>query len=192
MASLRVRAGLLATCTGLAALVAWGTPPAGGVTRPPADDRTVAPELVGLGEWFNGKPTTLHALRGKVVLIDFWTFGCVNCQRTIPHLNALYAKHHRSGFEIIGVHSPEFGYEHDVANVRTAVADERIRFPVAMDNHFRTWRAYKNHWWPAFYLVDKNGAIRYTHIGEGAYDTMDEKVTKLLAERAAPARPVRT
>lgn len=149
------------------------------------DDPYAAPEFTGLQNWVNSSPLTLAGLRGKVVLVNFWTFGCYNCQNTIPHVKDLYAKYHARGFEIVGIHAPEFDYEKDAANVKKAVADDRIAWPVAQDNGFKTWRRYKNGFWPAFYYLDKTGRVRHLHIGEGGYANQDAVVAALLAEGTA-------
>ena len=141
-----------------------------------------APEFAELQNWVNSSPLTLAGLRGKVVLINFWTFGCYNCQNTIPHVKDLYAKYHAKGFEIVGIHAPEFDYEKDAANVKKAVADDGIAWPVAQDNGFKTWRRYKNGYWPAFYYLDRAGRVRHLHIGEGGYANQDAVVAALLAE----------
>lgn len=146
----------------------------------------VAPEFTSLQNWVNSGPLTLAALKGKVVLVNFWTFGCYNCKNTIPHMKALYDKYHDQGFEIVGLHAPEFDYEKDAANVKRAVAKEGIAWPVAQDNGFKTWRRYKNGFWPAFYYLDKSGKVRHLHIGEGGYANQDAVVAALLAE-ATPA-----
>ena len=143
-----------------------------------------APELVGLKNWVNSEPLTLASLQGKVVLVNFWTFGCINCRNTLPHVKALYAKYHAKGFEIIGVHAPEFGYEKDAANVHKAVVREGIQWPVAQDNTFSTWNEYRNQFWPAFYYVDRSGRVRHIYAGEGSYGTQDSVVAALLAEPA--------
>lgn len=141
-----------------------------------------APELQGIADWINSDPTTLAQLKGKVVLIDFWTYSCINCQRTQPYLNKWYDKYMTQGFEIIGVHAPEFAFEKVPANVKNAVAEAKIRYPVALDNDFRTWGAYQNKFWPAKYLIDKDGYIRYTHFGEGEYDETERVIQDLLKE----------
>ena len=148
------------------------------------DTPYAAPEFTELGTWVNSAPLTLADLRGKVVLVNFWTFGCVNCQNTLPYVRDLYAKYHAKGFEIVGLHAPEFGYEKEIANVRKAVKSDRIVWPIAQDNSFKTWRKYKNGFWPSFFFVDKAGNVRYTHIGEGGYDNQDAVVAALLAEPA--------
>ena len=147
-----------------------------------------APEFTELQNWVNSKPLTLAQLRGKVVLVNFWTFGCYNCQNTLPHVRDLYTKYHDQGFEIVGLHAPEFDYEKEAANVAKAVKDDGIKWPVAQDNTFRTWRRYKNGFWPSFFYIDRSGLVRHTHIGEGSYEKQDAVVAALLAESpGAPA-----
>ncbi len=140
-----------------------------------------APEFTGIVDWINTKPLTMAELRGKVVLIDFWTYSCINCQRTQPYLNAWYDKYHDKGLVIVGVHAPEFAFEKVPDNVRHAVTEENIAYPVALDNDFKTWRAYQNQFWPAKYLIDKNGMVRYTKFGEGDYDQTERAIQKLLS-----------
>lgn len=149
------------------------------------DEPYAAPEFTELQNWVNSGPLTLAGLKGKVVLVNFWTFGCYNCQNTIPHVKELYAKYHAKGFEIVGIHAPEFDYEKDAANVKKAVADDAITWPVAQDNGFKTWRRYRNGFWPAFYYLDKTGRVRHLHIGEGSYANQDAVVAALLAEGTA-------
>lgn len=141
-----------------------------------------AAELIGGGEWFNSEPLRLSELKGKVVLIDFWTYSCINCQRTFPYLRDWWEKYQGSGLVIIGVHSPEFEFEKNPANVQRAIEDFSLTYPIMQDNQFETWRAYKNRYWPAKYLIDKDGNIRYTHFGEGEYDETERKIQELLAE----------
>lgn len=141
-----------------------------------------APELILGGKWFNSEPLTLAELKGKVVLIDFWTYTCINCQRTFPYLRNWWNKYHDDGLVIIGVHSPEFEFEKNPTNVEQALFDFDLNYPVMQDNDFSTWRAYHNRFWPAKYLIDKDGNIRYTHFGEGGYDETEEMIKKLLIE----------
>lgn len=141
-----------------------------------------APEIIPGGQWFNSEPLQLSQLRGKVVMVDFWTYTCINCLRTIPHLKSWWSKYEASGLVIIGVHAPEFEFEKNPANVQKAVADFELKYPVVQDNNFATWNAYKNQYWPAKYLIDKDGAIRYTHFGEGDYDEIEGVIQTLLAE----------
>lgn len=141
-----------------------------------------APEIRGTAAWINSQPLKLADLQGKVVLIDFWTYSCINCQRTQPYLNAWYKKYEQDGLVIIGMHAPEFAFEKVKANVERAVKDAGIQYPVALDNDFATWRAYDNQFWPAKYLIDKAGQVRYTHFGEGEYDETEEAIQTLLGE----------
>ena len=146
------------------------------------------PSLEGLGPWFNSAPLTNQQLKGKVVLIDFWTYSCINCLRTLPYLKAWDAKYRKDGLVIIGVHAPEFAFERDPANVAKAVQDLGVRYPVALDNQYRLWNAVHNQYWPAHYFVDAEGRIRYFHHGEGAYAMSERVIRQLLAEAGhAPA-----
>jgi len=144
-----------------------------------------APDLAGGGPWFNtdGRPVTIASLRGKVVGVEMWTAGCENCLNVLPHMKDWYAKYHGQGFVLIGVHTPEFAHEGQVAYVRAAIARLGIAYPVVMDNDYHIWNAYHNAYWPALYLVDKRGQIRYTHIGEGGYDVTERQIAALLTEK---------
>lgn len=146
------------------------------------DARPRAPELTGISHWLNSRPLTLASLRGKVVLVDFWTFGCINCVHTLPHVVDLYEKYKDRGLVVIGVHAPEFAYETSTDNVAAAIKRHGIHYPVAQDNNFATWNAYNNKYWPAQYIVDQHGRIVYRHAGEGAYDTIENTVRKLLGQ----------
>lgn len=141
-----------------------------------------APELTGITHWLNSSPLTLRELRGKVVLIDFWTYTCINCIRTLPYVTEWHKKYADEGLVIIGVHSPEFSYEHSTENVAEAIARFEIEYPVAQDNDFATWRAYHNRYWPAFYFIDAEGKLRYIKIGEGEYNKSEKIIQQLLAE----------
>lgn len=141
-----------------------------------------APELIPGGEWFNTKPLKLSSLRGKVVLIDFWTYTCINCIRTLPYLRSWYDKYSDKGLVIIGVHTPEFEFEKSADNVKKAISDFGLKYPVMQDNNYATWNAYSNQYWPAEYLIDANGNIRHTHFGEGKYDETEAVIQKLLGE----------
>ncbi len=154
-------------------------------SEPGSKNSDVAPELILGGEWFNSKPLALSQLKGKVVLVDFWTYTCINCQRTFPYLKDWDKKYRESGLTIIGVHSPEFEFEKSAANVQQALKDFGITYPVMQDNDFATWRAYSNRYWPAKYLVDGTGKIRYTHFGEGDYDETEVMIQTLLKETGA-------
>ncbi|MBP6979872.1 cytochrome c biogenesis protein DipZ [Candidatus Curtissbacteria bacterium] len=140
------------------------------------------PELIEGGEWFNSSPLTLEALKGKVVLVDFWTYSCINCQRTFPYLKNWWSKYEDDGLVIIGVHAPEFEFEKNPENVKKALSDFGITYPIMQDNDFETWRAYGNRYWPAKYLINKDGDVVYTHFGEGKYDEMEKKIQELLLE----------
>lgn len=142
----------------------------------------IAPELKIGGQWFNSAPLQLNELRGKVVVVDFWTYSCINCQRTLPYLKSWYEKYKDDGLVIIGVHSPEFEFEKSAKNLEQAISDFGIKYPVMQDNDFATWRAYDNHYWPAKYFLDKDGHVRWTHFGEGQYDESEKVIQELLAE----------
>ena len=143
------------------------------------------PELDGATLWLNSPPLTREQLKGKVVLVDIWTYSCINCIRTIPYVRAWAERYKDQGLVVIGVHSPEFAFEKDPANVRKAVADFGIRYPVAMDNDLAIWRAFDNRYWPAHYLADAQGRIRYHHFGEGKADQTEAAIRALLAEKGA-------
>jgi cytochrome c biogenesis protein CcdA/thiol-disulfide isomerase/thioredoxin len=149
-----------------------------------------APPLHADGAWINSTPLTLAQLRGKVVLIDFWTYSCINCLRTLPHLKAWYAAYHPKGLVIIGVHTPEFAFEHVTSNVRAAVKRLGITYPVVQDNRYKTWDNYANQYWPAEYLIDKQGHVRHTNFGEGEYDQTEALIRRLLDDNGAHARHV--
>jgi cytochrome c biogenesis protein CcdA/thiol-disulfide isomerase/thioredoxin len=151
------------------------------------DDFGVAPEFAGISEWFNSAPLTLDALRGKVVLIDFWTYSCINCLRTLPYLTRWDATYRDDGLVIVGVHTPEFAFERDPGNVRDAISDLGIEYPVALDPEFGTWDAWGNRYWPAEYFVDRQGHVRFSHFGEGAYEEKEAVIRELLAEPGLPA-----
>jgi cytochrome c biogenesis protein CcdA/thiol-disulfide isomerase/thioredoxin len=147
-----------------------------------------APEFTGTERWFNtanGRPLSLAALRGHVVLVDFWTYSCINCIRTLPYLNAWYAKYHAKGFDIVGVHTPEFPFERSASNVAAAISQDAIGYPVVQDNEHGTWNAYNNEYWPAEYLIDAQGRIRLVDFGEGHYDAKEQAIRGLLVEAGA-------
>lgn len=144
-----------------------------------------APELIPGGQWFNSPPLTMSQLRGKVVLVDFWTYTCINCIRTLPYIESWYKKYADKGLVIIGVHTPEFEFEKDSGNVAKAIKDFGITYPVMQDNNYATWNAYNNQYWPAKYFIDKDGKIRDTHFGEGNYDESEKLIQQLLTETGA-------
>jgi cytochrome c biogenesis protein CcdA/thiol-disulfide isomerase/thioredoxin len=139
-----------------------------------------APDFTGGQMWFNSKPLSMSQLRGKVVLVDFWTYTCINCIRTFPYTKAWWAKYKDKGLVIVGVHTPEFEFEKDAGNVGKAIKDFGITYPVVQDNNYTIWNAYNNQYWPADYLIDKNGKIADTHFGEGDYDTTEKQIQALL------------
>ncbi len=142
-----------------------------------------APDFAGIAKWLNTSgPLTMGQLRGKVVLVDFWTYTCINCVRTLPHITAWYEKYKNNNFVIIGVHTPEFAFEKETRNVENAIKQFKINYPVAQDNDYKTWRAFDNHYWPAEYLIDTKGHIRRTHFGEGNYDETEQAIRELLEE----------
>lgn len=143
---------------------------------------TTLPDLSGATAWINSPPLTPASLRGKVVLVDFWTYSCINCLRTLPYVKAWYAKYKDSGFVVLGVHTPEFPFEKDESNVRKAVHDLGILYPVAMDNDYSIWQSFNNQYWPAHYFIDATGRIRYHQFGEGNYDQSEAWIRSLLEE----------
>jgi len=139
-----------------------------------------APEFTGITHWLGSDPLTLSDLRGRVVLVDFWTYSCINCIRTLPYVTKWYDMYKDKGFVVVGVHTPEFAFEKEAANVSSAMERYGIHYPVAQDNAYDTWNAYRNQYWPAEYLVDKKGHIVYEHFGEGQYDTTETVIRALL------------
>ena len=167
-------------------------PPARFAARRGLPDLGAAPEFSHTEAWFNtagGRPVTLAGLRGHVVLVDFWTYTCINCIRTLPFLKGLYATYHRSGLEVIGVETPEFTFEQEAGNVRQAIDSDGIRYPVVQDNEYGTWNAYQNQYWPAEYLIDARGRVRHVQSGEGDYGQSESAVRELLREAGARSLP---
>ena len=141
-----------------------------------------SPSLAGAVTWLNSPPLSDAQLRGKVVLVDFWTYSCINCLRTLPYVRAWAAKYREQGLIVVGVHAPEFAFEKNLDNVRKAVADLKIEYPVAVDNNYAIWRAFNNQYWPAHYFIDAQGRVRHHHFGEGGYDESEQVIRQLLAE----------
>ena len=153
--------------------------PAGGSQLPVLGQ---APEFQDTGRWFNSRPLTMEGLRGKVVLVDFWTYTCINCIRTLPYLRAWHDRYADKGLTIVGVHTPEFDFERDAGNVAKAVRDDKLAYPVVQDNEYGTWNAFGNQYWPAKYLIDAQGNVRFTHFGEGEYARTEAAIRDLLEE----------
>jgi cytochrome c biogenesis protein CcdA/thiol-disulfide isomerase/thioredoxin len=151
------------------------------------EDYGQAPDFTEISQWLNSKPLTLAALRGKVVLVDFWTYSCVNCIRTLPYVKRWYDTYRDAGLVVVGVHTPEFAFEHVPGNVENAVRSFGIDYPVALDNHYGTWSAWGNRYWPAEYYIDRQGHVRYAHFGEGNYAETEGVIRTLLAEKGLPA-----
>ncbi|WP_280155822.1 redoxin domain-containing protein [Piscinibacter sp. XHJ-5] len=147
--------------------------------------RQPAPEFHRIGAWFNSSPLTMDELRGKVVLVDFWTFDCVNCLRHLPHVTQWQEKYGAQGLVVVGVHTPEFAHERSTAKLQEAIRRLRITHAVAQDNDYGTWDAFGNHFWPADYLIDRNGRLVYMHHGEGDYGEVAKRIEALLAEPAS-------
>jgi len=145
-----------------------------------ASTPTQVPEFAGIDHWFNSPPLSMSGLRGKVVLIDFWAYSCINCIRAMPHVQHLYETYKDQGLVVIGVHSPEFDFEHDPANVQEAIGRSGVTYPVAMDSRLATWNAWHNQYWPAEYLIDRDGRLIGHHYGEGGYDKMENAIRLLL------------
>ncbi|MGI8507259.1 MAG: cytochrome c biogenesis protein CcdA [Solirubrobacteraceae bacterium] len=163
-----------------------------GVKSPSLPKLGPAPPFTRTQQWFNtpgGRPLTLAGLRGHVVLVDFWTYTCINCIRTLPFLEGLYATYHRYGLDIVGVETPEFTFEQEAANVAQAIHSDGLRYPVVQDNQYGTWNAYQNQYWPAEYLIDSSGQVRHTQFGEGSYKQDEAAVRQLLYEAGARHLP---
>jgi thiol-disulfide isomerase/thioredoxin len=145
-------------------------------------DAATAPDLA-TGNWINSEPIKLKDLRGRVVLIDFWTFGCYNCRNTLPFIKGWHDRYRDKGLVVVGVHSPEFDYEKNLENLRREVTSLEIHYPVVSDNDYQTWNAYNVEAWPTVFLLDKKGRIRWMHVGEGDYDEAERLIQQLLAEK---------
>ncbi len=139
-----------------------------------------ASEIVDVEKWFNGNPQKISDLKGKVVLVEFWTFSCVNCIRGLPHINKIYEKYSKKGLEIIGIHSPEFDHEKDPRKVKYAIDKYNVKYPVALDNEETNWDNYKTKYWPSYYLINKEGKVVYSSFGEGGYDILEDNIKHLL------------
>jgi thiol-disulfide isomerase/thioredoxin len=147
----------------------------------------VAPEFEEIAGWINSGPLTLKGLKGRVVFLDFWTYGCYNCQNTLPEMKKLHARYGKGGLVIIGVHAPEFPYERKRENVERAVASAGLTYPIALDSNGTTWKLYGNHYWPRQTIIDGTGEVAYEHVGEGGYAEIEAKVVELLKAASAVA-----
>lgn len=175
---------MLAAALGVLAFAAAGGACEDQTARAPvelADAQRTAPDFVGIDSWFNSAPLTVADLHGKVVLVQFWTYGCYNCVNTLPHVTRLYETYKDQGFVVVGVHTPEFPFEKSAGNVQAALRRHGIHYPVAQDNEYATWNTYQNRYWPAQYILDQSGKIVFQHAGEGAYDEMERVVKRLIA-----------
>ena len=164
----------------LGALIAASLMQGAAHAAPPAAPQ--APEFTGIDKWLNSEPLTMESLRGKVVLVDFWTYTCINCIRTLPYVTDWYRKYKDQGLVVVGVHTPEFPFERSTPNVEKALQRYGITYPVAQDNRYATWGAYRNQYWPAAYLIDKQGKVVYSHFGEGRYKETEAEIQRLLAQ----------
>ena len=181
--ALNIRAGIaVALALGVASLVApsLADEQNGGTSMDVAGAASTAPDFVGISNWFNSPPLKMADLRGKVVLVDFWTYACYNCANTLPYVTKLYSDYKDKGLVIVGVHTPEFPYESSAANVQAALKRYGIQYPVAQDNDSATWDAYHNQYWPAQYIVDQSGKIVFFHAGEGQYNEIERTIRSLL------------
>lgn len=172
---------ILHRITLLAVLAGCLASPAARAAEPPM------PRLDGAVGWLNSPPLTLESLRGKVVLVDFWTYSCINCLRTLPHVRAWAQRYAAQGLVVVGVHTPEFAFEKNLANVERATKDLKIDFPVAIDSNYAIWRSFQNRAWPAFYIVDAQGLVRHQQFGEGDFDTAEKMIQALLKESGTEA-----
>ena len=148
-----------------------------------------APDFSGIDAWINSSGLSMKDLRGQVVLVDFWTYSCINCQRDLPYVVAWDKKYREQGLTVVGIHTPEFRFEQKLDNVQAAVNQYGIEYPVALDNNYQTWRAFNNHYWPAKYLIDQDGNIVFFQLGEGGYEAMEAKIKDLLSRPTSYCQP---
>lgn len=179
----RRRRRLLAALLGSAAGSALAAPHVTNLVQGSLPVLGAMPEFMGLTDWFNGEPLSRQQLIGKVVVVEFWALGCINCRHALPHVAAWYERYKERGLVVVGVHAPEFDSERPAQVVRQAAAAMKLGFPIALDNGFQTWNAFRNEYWPAAYFVDAQGRIRHRRYGEGAYEQGERVIQSLLAER---------
>ena len=146
-----------------------------------ASDKSL-PEFQGISTWLNSSPLTTADLKGSVVLVQFWTFSCINCQRTLPYIVQWHQKYADQGLKVIGIHTPEFAFERETDNIQKALQEHQITYAVPVDNEYKTWKAYENNFWPHLFLADRQGILRYDHVGEGAYDQTEQTIRQLLSQ----------
>ncbi|MEH2024467.1 thioredoxin family protein [Nostoc sp.] len=146
--------------------------------KPPASNSL--PEFQGISQWLNSTPLSIADLKGSVVLIQFWTFACINCQRTLPYITRWHRQYESQGLKVIGIHTPEFAFERDANNIKKALRQHQITYPVPVDNEYKTWNAYENQYWPHLFLADRQGLLQYDHIGEGVYEKIEQTIGQLL------------
>ena len=176
-----LRFALAAAAFGAALVAAWPGVSNIANAQTPAT-QTLAPDFAGANQWFNSPPLTMQSLRGKVVLVEFWTRECINCVHVLPHTKALYDRYAADGLVVVGVHTPEYDEERDAHALKDAIGALDIKYPVAMDNDYRIWNAWGNRYWPAIYLIDREGHVVYRHVGEGDYDRTEERIRQLLGK----------
>ncbi|MEH1932573.1 MAG: thioredoxin family protein [Nostoc sp.] len=138
------------------------------------------PDFQGISQWLNSTPLSIADLKGNVVLIQFWTFACINCQRTLPYITRWHRQYESQGLKVIGIHTPEFAFERDPNNIKKALRQHKITYPVPVDNEYKTWKAYDNQYWPHMFLADRQGLLQYDHIGEGEYEKIEQTIRQLL------------
>ena len=177
------RRTLLTALAGFAAAAVTAPALAGDASAPVklAAASSAAPSFVGISKWFNTEPLAIGDLHGKVVLVDFWTYGCYNCVNTLPYVTKLYETYKDKGLVVVGIHTPEFPFERSQANVQAALKRHGITYPVGQDNESATWNAWRNQYWPAQYVIDQQGKIVFQHDGEGQYEEIDRTIGRLLS-----------
>jgi thiol-disulfide isomerase/thioredoxin len=175
------RLAVAAVAFGAALVAAWPGVPSTALAQSPARV-TTAPDFAGATQWFNSPPLTMQSLHGKVVLVEFWTRECINCLHVLPHTKELYERYGADGLVVVGVHTPEYDEERDAFSLKQAIRTLGITYPVAMDNDNRIWNAYGNQYWPAIYLIDRDGHVVYRHVGEGDYDQTEARIRQLLGK----------
>lgn len=168
------------TATSTGAIATARSPSSADSTQIALNQGRALPEFQGISQWLNSSPLTITELKGKVILVQFWTFACINCQRTLPALTGWHRQYAAQGLTVIGVHTPEFAFERDINNIKQAIQQYQIGYSVPVDNNYQTWKAYDNQYWPHLFLADRQGFVRYDHIGEGAYDQTEQTIRKLL------------